>query len=95
MQKQIDVSELEQHAGEVVEDVVRSGEPWVVVRDRQPAAVLMPYIEFLLWRRPSDEEVHERFDRLMEKMAHLNAHVSEEEVARDVAEAIAEVRRER
>jgi prevent-host-death family protein len=93
MQKQIDVIELGQRAAAVIAEVARQQEPVIVARDGEPAVVLLSYVEFLRLRPVSDEDVHARFDRLLTKMDRLNAGVSEEEVARDVAEAIAEVRR--
>jgi prevent-host-death family protein len=95
MQKQIDVTELGRRAAEVVDEVVRQEEPYIVARDGEPEAVLISYIEFLRLQSATDAEVHERFQRLLGKMDRLNSGVSDEEVARDVAEAIAEVRSER
>jgi prevent-host-death family protein len=93
MQKQIDVAELGRRAAEVVDEVVRRQESYIVARDGEPEAVLVPYIEFLRWQRASGESADEHFEGVIERLGRLNAHWSEEEVARDVAEAIAEVRR--
>jgi len=93
MQKQIDVAELGQRTADLVDEVVRRQEPYIVARDGEPEAVLVPYYEFLRWYRTTGESADEHFDRVVERLGTLNAHWSEEEIARDVAEAIAEVRR--
>jgi prevent-host-death family protein len=93
MQKQIDVAELGRRAAEVIDDVVRRQEPYIVARDGEPEAVLVSYVEYLRWQRTSGESADEHFDRVIERLGRLNAHWSDEEVEQDVAEAIAEVRR--
>jgi prevent-host-death family protein len=91
MQKQIDVAELGPRAAEVVDEVVRQEEPYIVAREGEPEAVLVSYSDFRRWQA-MDDVAHERFDRMIERLGRLNAAFSEDEVARDVAEAIAEVR---
>ena len=93
MQKQIDVAELGRRAAEVVDEVVQRQEPYIVARDGEPEGVLVSYVEYLRWQLAAGESADEHFDRVIERLGRLNAHWSEEEVARDVAEAIAEVRR--
>lgn len=93
MQKHIDVAELGRRAAEVVDEVVRQEKPYFIARDGEPKSVLVSYVEFLRWQRTSGESADEHFDRVLDRLGRLNAHWSEEEVARDVAEAIVEVRR--
>jgi prevent-host-death family protein len=95
MRRQIDITELQRRGAALLEDLADGGEPYIVEHDGQPAAVLMSYVEYLRLQPAPGEEVHERFHRLLDKMDRLNSGFSEEEVARDVAEAIDEVRRGR
>lgn len=95
MQKQIDVAELVRRAAEVVDEVVRQEERYIVARAGKPEAVLISYIEFLRLQSATDAGTRERFQRLVDKMDRRNSGHSDEEVARDVTEAIAEVRSER
>lgn len=95
MSKQIELSELQRRGEAILDELAREREPYVVARGGEPEAVLISYIEFLRLQPASDAENHDAFQRLLDKMDRLNSGFSEEEVARDVAEAIAEVRSER
>jgi prevent-host-death family protein len=92
MQKQIDVAELGQPMAGVLDEVVRRQEPYVVARDGEPEAVLVPYGAFLRWQRGGTESADEHFDRVIERLRRLNKDLSDDEVARDVEQAVAEVR---
>ncbi|MGE0543126.1 MAG: type II toxin-antitoxin system Phd/YefM family antitoxin [Dehalococcoidia bacterium] len=93
MSKQVELSELQQRGEAILDDLRQEQEPYIVARDGEPGAVLVPYFEFLRWRRAAGESADEHFDRVVERLAKLNAHWSDEQIARDAAEAIAEVRR--
>lgn len=92
MSKQIELSELQRRGEAILDDLAQGQEPYIVARDGEPEAALVPYSDIRHWQE-SDLVAHERFDRMIERLGRLNAAFSEEEIARDVAEAIAGVRR--
>ena len=71
----------------VFDEVVHDKIPYVLTRGSRPEAALIPYEDFLRFQQLQEKEVLERFNRLLAKMAEMNAAYSEEEVARDLAEA--------
>ncbi len=93
MQKVIGVTELQRRLHSVLEEVTQKGIAYVLTRDRQPEAVLMPYEAFLRYRELEEQEVLSRFDQLLKRLAERSATYSDEEVAADVEGALEEVRR--
>ncbi len=94
MQKIIGVTELQRRFKSVLDEVVQKRVPYVLARGSRPEAVLIPYEEFqkyLSWK----ENVVERFNRTWKELSEHNAQFTDEEIAADVEEAIAEVRAER
>jgi prevent-host-death family protein len=90
MQKIIGVTELQRRFRSVFDEVAKKNIPYVLTRGSRPEAALIPYEEFLRFQALKEEEVFARFDRLVARMAKQNAAASEEEVAADVAIALAE-----
>lgn len=86
MNKVIGVTALQRNFRVILDEVVRDKTPYVLTRGSKPEAVLIPYEDFLRFQQLQEREVLERFDRLLTKMAEVNAAWSEEEVARDLAE---------
>jgi prevent-host-death family protein len=94
VQKIIGVTDLQRRFKSVLDEVVRDRTPYVLARGSRPEAVLIPYDEFqkyLSWR----ENVLERFNQVRRELAEHNERYSDEEIDRDIEEAIAEVRAER
>jgi PHD/YefM family antitoxin component YafN of YafNO toxin-antitoxin module len=92
--KTIAIADLEKRLQAVLESVIREHVPYVLMRGSHPEAALVPYDDYLRFQQLQENGILERFDRTQELMARLNADFSDEEVARDVAEARNE-RRER
>lgn len=92
MSKQIELSELQRRGRAILDDLSRDGEPYVVARDGEPEAALIRYSEFLRLRRGASESADEHFDRVIARLRRLNTGLSDEQVAKDVEQAIAEVR---
>jgi prevent-host-death family protein len=90
MQKIIGVTELQRRFRSVFDEVAKKNIPYVLTRGSRPEAALIPYEEFLRFQALKEDEVFARFDRLVARMAEQNAAASEEEVAADVAIALAE-----
>jgi prevent-host-death family protein len=91
MQKIIGVTELQRRFRSVFDEVARKHVPYVLTRGSRPEAALIPYEEFLQFQALKEQDVLARFDRLVARMAEQNAAVDEEEVAADVAAALAEL----
>ena len=91
MQKIIGVTELQRHFRSVFDEVARKHVPYVLTRGSRPEAALIPYEEFLQFQALKEQDVLDRFDRLVARMAEQNAAASEEEVAADVAATLAEL----
>ena len=92
MHRIIGVTELQRRFRSVLDQVVKRNVPYVLTRGSRPEAALIPYEEFLRFQALQEEQVLARFDRLVTRMAEQNLAVSEEEVAADVATAMAELR---
>jgi len=92
MHRIIGVTELQRRFRSVFDQVAKRNIPYVLTRGSRPEAVLIPYEEYLRFQALQEEQVLARFDLLITRMAEQNATVSEEEVASDVAAAIAELR---
>jgi prevent-host-death family protein len=95
MNRIIGVTELQRRFKSVFDEVVKEQIPYILTRGSRPEAVLIPYEEYVRYKTRTEEEVIERFDNFMKKMAEANARYSEEEVVADVEAAIREVREER
>jgi len=87
MNKVIGVTALQRNFKAIFDEVVHDKIPYVLTRGSRPEAALIPYEDFLRFQQLQEKQVLERFDRLLSKMAEVNAPYSEEEVARDLIEA--------
>lgn len=95
MQRIIGVTELQRRFRAVFDEVVTRRVPYVLTRGSRPEAVLVAYDEYLRLQEAREHEVVARFDQLLQRMARQNEAVTEEEIAEDVAAALAEVRAQR
>ena len=91
MQKTVAVAELGERFRVVFNEVTEDHVPYVVTRDQQPEAVLVPYDEFQRLLKNSDDAVLRRFDQVRARIRERTAGFSEEEIAADVAAARAEL----
>lgn len=91
VQKIIGVTELQRRFRVVFDEVAKKNIPYVLTRGSRPEAALISYEEFLLFQELQERDVLQRFDQLAERMAQRSGDASEEEVATDVALAVAEV----
>ena len=62
-----------------------------LARGSRPKAALIPYDEYLRFQTLKEQDVVDRFDRLVARIADQNAAITEEEVAADVATALDEL----
>jgi prevent-host-death family protein len=94
MDKIIGVTELQRQFRSIFDQVVKERTPYILTRGSRPEAVLIPYEDYARIQSVSEDNVLERFNRLMEKMRLVNAGRSEDEVQADVEATIREVREE-
>jgi len=93
MNQIIGVTELQRRFRAVFDDVTKNGIPYILMRGSKPEAVLIPYEEYLKYKKYSEEEVNQKFDAMVKRLGELNAKYSDDEVEKDVEEAIQEVRK--
>ena len=91
MQKTVAIAELGKRFRAVFVEVTEDHVPYVVTRDQQPEAVLVPYAEFQRLLKQSDDQILRRFDEVRARIRERTASFSDEEVAADVAAARAEL----
>ncbi|HRJ44380.1 MAG: hypothetical protein KJZ86_23655, partial [Caldilineaceae bacterium] len=68
--------------------------PYILTRDSQPKAALIPYAEYQRFQRLQNDELWREMDGLLERMTQRNNHFTDEEVAADIEDTIREVRAE-
>jgi hypothetical protein len=61
--------------------------PIILTRGSRPEVVMIPYEQYLKYVQTDEAGVLTRFDKLLERMAVVNANYSEEEVEADLIEA--------
>jgi prevent-host-death family protein len=93
MDQIIGITELQNRFRAVFEDVTKNRIPYILTRGNKPQAVLIPYEEYLKYKKFSDEEANHKFDAMQKRLGVLNAKYSDEEVQSDVEAAIQEVRK--
>lgn len=91
MKKTIAVDDLQRRLSSVLDEVARERTPYVLTHEDQPRAALVSYGEFLRFQELEERDVLKRFRRLRARMARATTGVSDEEVAREVAAARAEL----
>ena len=80
------VTEFRQRFKTMLDRVSRDKQALIVTRNHRPEVVLIPYEEFVRFQQFQETEVSDHFDRLLEKMAELNAAYSELEADLRAAE---------
>jgi prevent-host-death family protein len=91
MGKTVAVAELGERFQAVLDEVAEDHLPYVVTRDQQPEAVLVPYAEFQRLMKNSDEAVLRRFDEARARIRERTTRFTEEDIAADVEAARAEL----
>ena len=93
MQKIIGVTELQRNFRAIFDEVARDNMPYVLTRGSRPEAAIISYKEFTQFLAWKEQEVVAEFDRAMLRLAERNASYGDDEIAADVDDAIAEVRK--
>ena len=93
MNKIIGVTELQRNFRAVFDEVVQRKIPYILTRGSRPEVVMIPYEQYLKFVQADEAGVLARFDKLLERIAVVNARYSEEEVEADLAAATRSVRK--
>ena len=93
MNKIIGVTELQRNFRAVFDEVVQRKIPYILTRGSRPEVVMVPYEQYLRFVQADEAGVLARFDKLLERMAAVNARYAEEEVEADLVEATRIVRK--
>jgi prevent-host-death family protein len=87
MQQIIGVTELQRKFRSFFDDVVRKRTPVILTRGSRPEAVLISYEDYLRFQQMQESEVLARFDKVWNRLAEVNAAISEEELTADIKAA--------
>jgi prevent-host-death family protein len=87
MQQIIGVTELQRKFRSFFDQVVSKRTPIILTRGSRPEAVLISYEDYLRFQQMQESEVLARFERVWNRLAEMNAAVSEEELAADIEAA--------
>jgi len=87
MQQIIGVTELQRKFRSFFDDVVRKRTPVILTRGSRPEAVLISYEDYLRFQQMQESEVLAQFDKVWNRLAEVNAAISEEELAADIKAA--------
>ncbi len=93
MNKIIGVTDLQRRFRKTFDEVAEEHVPYVLTRGSRPEAVLIPYEQYLRFIRADEDGILKRFDDLLARMAAANDRFSEDEIAKDVGDAIRDVRK--
>jgi len=93
MNKIIGVTDLQRRFRKTFDEVAEEHIPYVLTRGSRPEAVLIPYEQYLRLLRADEEGILKRFDELLARMSAANDLFSGEEIAKDVAAAVRDVRK--
>lgn len=91
----ISAMEARKHFGELLESVYYRGDAVTIERAGKPMAVVVPAADYEAFDAKRREEAKERFFAIVDTIHARNAHIPADEVERDVAEALRQVRAER
>lgn len=90
--KTIGTEDLEDNIEAILDDVARQHAHYLVERNQQPAAALIPLDDYLRLSALQEDQILAQVDQVLARMAQRNAAFSDEEVARDVTAAASDVR---
>ena len=92
MSRIIGVTDLQRQFRPVFDEVVKDGQTYILTRGSRPEAALISYTDFQRFQQLQEEQVIDRFERLLARMAQQNAGFSDEEIEADLQAADAEVK---
>jgi prevent-host-death family protein len=93
MNKIIGVTDLQRRFRKTFDEVAKEHVPYVLTRGSRPEAVLIPYEQYLRFLRADEAGILKRIDDLLARMSAANDRFSANEITKDVADAVRDVRK--
>jgi prevent-host-death family protein len=93
MNKIIGVTDLQRRFRKTFDEVAEEHVPYVLTRGSRPEAVLIPYEQYLRFLRADEAGILKRIDDLLARMSAANDRFSANEITKDVADAVRDVRK--
>lgn len=90
MLRTVNALKARQNFGEMLEEVFYKNYHFLIKRRDKPMAVIVPISEYERWQRQREEDLS-----ILDEIRERNKGFSHEEVERDVAQAVKEVREEK
>ncbi len=87
MQQIVGVTELQRKFRSFFDGVVNKHTPVILTRGSRPEAVLISYEDYLRFQEMQESEALARFDKVWNRLAEVNAAISEEELTADIKAA--------
>ena len=91
MSRVIGVTDLQRRFRPIFDEVACQGRSYILTRGSRPEAAMIPYEAFLRFQQLQENQLLDRFDRLMARMSELNAAYSDAEIEADLSAADAQV----
>jgi len=91
MSRVIGVTDLQRRFRPIFDEVAYQGRSYILTRGSRPEAAMIPYEAFLRFQQLQENQLLDRFDRLMARMSELNAAYSDAEIEADLSAADAQV----
>lgn len=89
----VSTTQLQRNIKAVLERLDKSNEPLIIVKDSKPKAVMLHYDEYKRLSEMEKNLLKSKMEEILDEMAKKNAKFSDEEINRDIKEAIKHVRR--
>lgn len=93
MDKIIGVTDLQRRFRKTFDEVAEEHVPYVLTRGSRPEAVLIPYEQYLKFVRADEAGILKRFEEILARMSAVNSRFTQDEIAKDVAAAVLDVRK--
>ena len=87
MSRVIGVTDLQRRFRPIFDEVAYQGRSYILTRGSRPEAAMIPYEAFLRFQQLQENQLLDRFDRLMARMSELNAAYSDAEIEADLSAA--------
>ena len=84
----ISTTELQRNIKSVLERLEKNNKPLIVVKDSRPKAVMIRFNEYKRLSELEKGMLKKKMEEILEEMAKRNAKFSDEEIDRDIGEAV-------
>ena len=78
------MTDMQRRFRPIFDEVAYQGRSYILTRGSRPEAAMIPYEAFLRFQQLQENQLLDRFDRLMARMSELNAAYSDAEIKADL-----------